>query len=115
LEGWDYNIDRGKVLDVPIIEVSPFVYEFEFIDKFKIGDGIIYIGEIRNIQIDSSFKKIEYGEIDLMDFKPVIYAPGKYYSLMRSLGKVGLSRGKSAPKNAEKVRFVWLSKLNIDR
>lgn len=100
LEEWNYKIDSGKVLDVPIIDVSPFVYECEFIDKFKIGDGIIYIGEIRNIQIDSSIKKTEYGEINLMDFKPVIYAPSKYYSLMRSLGKVGLSRGRTASKNA---------------
>ena len=60
----------------------------------------IQIAEIRNIQIDSSIKKTEYGEIDLMDFKPVIYAPSKYYSLMRTLGKVGLSKERTSLKRA---------------
>jgi len=92
LEKWNYKIEKGKVLDVPIIYESPFVYECEFVKKFEIGDGIIYTVEIKNIQIDSSVENAEYGGIDLMDLRPLIYAPGKYYSLRKAMGNVGLSK-----------------------
>jgi len=91
MEHWDLTINQGELLDVPIIDISPFAYECEFIDTFRTGDGIIYISEIKNIQIDSSIKETDHGKIDLMDLKPIIYAPSKYYALKMALGNVGLS------------------------
>jgi len=47
--------------------------------------------------LDISIREPEHGKIDLMDLKPIIYAPNKYYSLKMSLGNVGISRETTTP------------------
>jgi flavin reductase (DIM6/NTAB) family NADH-FMN oxidoreductase RutF len=94
LAGWDVTVEQGKVLDVPVIDLSPLVYECTCVGTYTQGDGILYIGEVKNIQIDSRIDDPQYGNINLLDLKPVIYAPGGYYAIRNTLSRVRLSKGR---------------------
>ena len=102
LAGWDVTSESGKVLDVPVLDTSPFVYECMCVDTYIYGDGILYIGEVKNIQIDNRIVDTHYGNINLLDLQPVIYAPRQYYTLQHTLGRVGLSKGMPASFGSDK-------------
>jgi flavin reductase (DIM6/NTAB) family NADH-FMN oxidoreductase RutF len=93
MAGWEIAVEPGKVLDVPVLDISPLVYECLCVGTYTQGDGILYIGEIKNIQIDSKINNPQYGNINLLDLEPVIYAPGAYYAVKDTLGRGGLSKG----------------------
>ena len=83
---------NGKVLNVPISEESPWVYECVLKDLKSTGDGCIYIGEVKNILVDDKIVDTSYGKIDMLSVDPLIYAPGHYYRLSPSIGSVGYSK-----------------------
>ncbi|MDF2884089.1 MAG: hypothetical protein K0R54_4655 [Clostridiaceae bacterium] len=82
---------RGAVLNAPILEESPWVYECSLVETIKVNDGCIYIGEVKNILIDKAIEDTSYGKIDLVSIDPLIYAPGHYYKIESSIGSVGYS------------------------
>lgn len=82
---------KGEALEVPILEKSPWVYECLLTDAIKEGEGNTYIGEVKNILVDDNIKDTSYGKIDLINLKPLIYAPGHYYKLEKAIGEVGSS------------------------
>lgn len=88
------EFSRGEVLPVPILNLSPWVYECRLMDIVPQGNGDIYIGEVKNIQVDKKIQDISYGRINMMDIDPLIYAPGNYYKLSESIGRVGFSKQK---------------------
>lgn len=88
----DVKYIKGKVLNVPVLEESPWIYECKLMDTIKNGNGYIYIGEVKNILVDESIKDTSYGNIDMTSIDPLIYAPGKYYKLSQSIGSVGYSK-----------------------
>ncbi len=88
------NCARGEVVNAPVLDMSPWVYECMLLDMIQAGDGAIYIGKIENILVDEKIQDTAYGKIDLIDVDPLIYAPGGYYSLGRRIGNVGTSRDK---------------------
>lgn len=83
---------KGKVLNIPVLEESPWVYECKLVETIKNGSGYIYIGEIKNILVDEAIEDTSYGKIDMISIDPLIYAPGKYYRLSSSIGSVGYSK-----------------------
>lgn len=85
----------GEVLNVPIVDKSPWVYECELYDTIQVGEGSIYIGRIKNIIVDEKITDTEYGKIDLLNVDPLIYSPGGYYNIGKRLGNVGDSKLKS--------------------
>ncbi len=83
---------RGAVLDVPVLDESPWVFECALVDTIRQGDGTIYFGEVRNILVDGMIRETAYGRVDLATLDPLIYAPGHYYALGPCVGRVGDSR-----------------------
>jgi flavin reductase (DIM6/NTAB) family NADH-FMN oxidoreductase RutF len=83
---------KGETLNVPVIDKSPWVYECELYKSIVIGEGTIYIGEIKNILVDEKIPDIAYGKIDMINVDPLIYSPGGYYSLGNKVGNVGDSK-----------------------
>ncbi len=84
----DYGVSRGEVLDVPILDASPWVYECEVENSFETGDSTTFFCRIRNIQIDERLSFKDAFDVDLIRLDPVIYS-GKYHSIGRLLGKIG--------------------------
>lgn len=83
---------RGNVLNVPVLNESPWVYECSIVDIIEKGSGYIYIGEIKNIMVDDSIEDTGYGKIDLVNLDPLIYSPGNYYRISKKIGTVGYSK-----------------------
>lgn len=83
---------RGALLDVPVLESSPWVYECELTDMRESGDGCIYIGTVRNILADRALNDTAYTKIDMGVLDPLIYVPGRYYRLSGEIGEVGCSQ-----------------------
>lgn len=82
----------GKVLNVPVLEESPWIYECKLINTIENHSGYIYIGEVKNILVAESIEDTSYGKIDLLSIDPLIYSPGQYYKLSSSVGTVGYSK-----------------------
>jgi len=93
-EAVNINCLKGEVVDVPVLELSPWVYECTLADMIQAGDGTIYIGEVRNIVVDEKISDTNYGKIDMINVDPLIYAPGGYYNLGIRIGNVGESKYK---------------------
>ena len=51
-DGIDYQVSRGEVLDVPVLDQSRWVYECEVSKAVTTGDSATFFCPIRNIQID---------------------------------------------------------------
>lgn len=88
------NCAKGEVVNAPVLDMSPWVYECILVDTIQSGDGAIYIGEVKNIVVDEKIPDTLYGKIDMINVDPLIYAPGGYYSLGRRIGNVGVSKDK---------------------
>ena len=88
------NCTKGEILNVPIIDMSPWVYECQLIDMVQEGEGTIYIGEVKNIIVDDKIPDTAYGKINMIEVDPLIYAPGGYYSIGRKIGNIGDSKYK---------------------
>ena len=83
-----YGVSRGKVLDVPTLDESPWVYECEVSKTVETGDSTTFFCYIRNIQMDERLNCKDTFDVDLTVLDPVIYS-GKYHSLGKMLGNIG--------------------------
>jgi len=83
-----YEVVKGEVLDVPVLNESRWVYECEVAKTFETGDSTTFFCHIRNIQIDERLNPEDIFDVDLTVLDPVIYS-GRYHSLGKSLGKIG--------------------------
>lgn len=83
-----YDVVRGEVLDVPILDASRWVYECEVEKSVEIGESTTFFCYIRNVQMDARLNPKDTFDVDLMALDPVIYS-GRYYSIGKSLGKIG--------------------------
>ena len=81
----EYKYTNGYKLDVPIIENSKWVFECELTKKIELNGSIIFIGEIKNIQIDKSLEDMDRNNIDLKKLDPVIFAPHNYFSIKENI------------------------------
>ena len=93
-DGLSYEVSRGEVLDVPVLEKSRWVYECEVKQAVETGDSTTFFCHIRNIQMDERLTCADTFDVDLTVLDPVIYS-GRYHSLGKMLGKIGDFRGTS--------------------
>ena len=87
-DGIEYEVSRGEVLDVPVLEQSRWVYECEVSRTVETGDSMTFFCPIRNIQMDERLSCKDTFDVDLTVLDPVIYS-GKYHSLGKLLGSIG--------------------------
>ena len=83
-----YEVVRGEVLDVPVLNESRWVYECEVEKTVETGDSTTFFCRIRNIQIDENLECEDIFDVDLTALDPVIYS-GRYHSLGKMLGQIG--------------------------
>ena len=83
-----YDVVRGAVLDVPVLDASRWVYECEVAKTVETGDSTTFFCRIRNIQMDERLNCRDIFDVDLTVLDPVIYS-GKYHSLGKLLGNIG--------------------------
>ena len=83
-----YEVVRGEVLDIPVLNESRFVYECEVAKTVETGDSTTFFCRIRNIQMDENLVCEDTFDVDLTVLDPVIYS-GRYHSLGKMLGKIG--------------------------
>lgn len=87
-DGIPYNVCRGEVVDVPILDVSRWVYECEVDKSIETGGSTTFFCKIKNIQIDEKLTFSDSFDINLTKLEPVIYS-GMYHSIGELLGKIG--------------------------
>ncbi|MCH5325355.1 MAG: flavin reductase family protein [Eubacterium sp.] len=87
-DAFSYNVSRGEVVDVPVLDESRWVYECEVIKSVETGESTTFFCQIKNVQIDERLECANTFEIDLTKLDPVIYS-GMYHSIGKLLGKIG--------------------------
>jgi flavin reductase (DIM6/NTAB) family NADH-FMN oxidoreductase RutF len=88
-DGAAYEVGRGEVLDVPVLEQSRWVYECEVARIVETGNSTTFFCPIRNIQMDERIGCPDPYDVDLTLLDPVIYS-GKYHSIGKMLGNIGV-------------------------
>ena len=83
-----YNVSKGEILDVPILDASRWVYECEVVKSVNTGESTTFFCQIKNVQIDEQLDYADYRDIDLTKLDPVVYS-GMYHSIGKHLGKIG--------------------------
>ncbi|MDO4318693.1 MAG: flavin reductase family protein [Lachnospiraceae bacterium] len=87
-DGISYKVCRGEVVDVPILDISRWVYECEVVRSVETGESTTFFCEIKNVQVDEKLACDDTFDIDLTKLEPVIYS-GMYHSIGELLGKIG--------------------------
>lgn len=80
---------RGAVLDVPVLDDSPWVFECSVVDTVRRGSSTVFFGEVKNILVEERIRDATYGKVDMADLDPVVYAPSGYYRLGERVATVG--------------------------
>ena len=83
-----YDVSRGQVADVPVLDASRWVYECEVVRSVETGESTTFFCRIMNVQIDEQIACADTFDIDLTKLDPVIYS-GMYHSIGKYLGKIG--------------------------
>ena len=83
-----YEVVRGEVLDVPVLNASRWVYECKVAKTVETGDSTTFFCHILNIQMDENLVCKDIFDVDLTDLDPVIYS-GRYHSIGKMLGEIG--------------------------
>ena len=87
-DGISYDVCRGDVVDVPILDASRWVYECEVVRSVETGGSTTFFCRIKNIQIDVQLEYVNTFDVNLTKLEPVIYS-GMYHSIGKLLGKIG--------------------------
>lgn len=83
-----YIVERGEVLDVPVLDASRWVYECKVSNSVETGESTTFFCRILNVQIDEQIVCEDTFDVDLTKLDPVIYS-GRYHSIGTMLGKIG--------------------------
>lgn len=84
-----YEFSDGKVLKVPVLEKSRWVYECQVSKTVEMPESHTFICEIKNIQIDDSLSDMNLEMIDLRRLDPILYAGYNYFNIGQRLGACG--------------------------
>lgn len=87
-DGISYDVGRGEIVDVPVLEASRWIYECEVVQSIEIGESTTFFCRIRNIQIEEQMECKDTLDVNLTKLEPVIYS-GMYHSIGKLLGKIG--------------------------
>ncbi|SCL83552.1 flavin reductase family protein [Sporanaerobacter sp. PP17-6a] len=82
-----YSVEKGKILDVPLLVGGKFSYECQVIKTVEIGTTHTYFAEIKNINVSEDIQKLDF--FDLREVNPVVYSPMNYFTIGKHLGKIG--------------------------
>lgn len=88
----DINLEIGKgaVLDVPILDNSPVIFELEVTDFIEKDDGTVMLCKIRNVLQDDSLSSDESVAEKLLKIRPVKTTAQTYLSYEgKNLGRWG--------------------------
>ena len=44
-----YDVEKGQVLDVPVLAQSPWVFELEVMQSIEMNDGEVFLCKVRNV------------------------------------------------------------------
>ncbi len=88
----EYGVSRGEVLDIPVLDASPWVYECQVKQTVETGDSTTFFCYIKNIQMDERLDCKDIFDVDLTKLDPVVYS-GKYHSIGKVLGCIGDFQG----------------------
>ena len=83
-----YEVVRGEVLDVPVLDASRWVYECEVERSVETGDSTTFFCRVRNIQMVEELVCRDIFDVDLTVLDPVVYS-GRYHSIGKMLGEIG--------------------------
>lgn len=83
---------RGSVLDVPVLDDSPWVFECALVNTVHQSGSRVFFGEVKNILIDHRVPDPTYGKVDMGLLDPVVYAPVHYYAVGHRVATVGDAR-----------------------
>jgi flavin reductase (DIM6/NTAB) family NADH-FMN oxidoreductase RutF len=75
----DLDIGKGEVLDVPVLNNSPVIFELEVTDFIKKSDCVIMLCKIRNVLQDESLSSDEPVEKKLARIAPVKTTAKTYF------------------------------------
>ena len=76
----DLDMGKGEVLNVPILNKAPVIFELEVTDFIKKGDGEVMLCKIINVLQDESLSSDETIEQKLACVAPVRTIPNAYFS-----------------------------------
>lgn len=82
----EFSVEKGAVLEVPILEKSPWVYELEVQQEIKLDDGDVFLCRIRNILAEETLIENRRHPLPLELAKPVITCKQTYFSVGQPLG-----------------------------
>jgi flavin reductase (DIM6/NTAB) family NADH-FMN oxidoreductase RutF len=81
----DAAISKGAVLEVPVLDLSPWVFELEVKKTVPLDGGDIFICKIRNTLVEERFARYGNGDLSpvpLNEAKPVIgWGGGTYFKV----------------------------------
>lgn len=55
VKAFGLSVEKGKVLEVPILEAAIATYECKIYDRRTYGDHVLYVGEIVGVHFDDEF------------------------------------------------------------
>ncbi len=85
-----FEVTKGEVLDVPVLERSPLSYELEVKNVIDLGgDSDLYICGIRNILVNEELLTSSQHPLSLDKAKPVVTTGATYFSVGEVLGQWG--------------------------
>lgn len=82
------KVGKGEAIDVPVLDVSRWVYECEVVRSVETGESTTFFCRALNVQIDERIECSDTFDIDLTKLDPVIYS-GMYHSIGKLLGRIG--------------------------
>lgn len=117
---FDLRVEKGAVLDVPVLSCSPVIYELEVDRSIPMDDGEVFLCKIRNVLMDDTLADGVKGAGDrisstgeqngdqksveerICGIAPVHTTCSTYFSWNgKSLGEWGTVKGSFDPKNLD--------------
>lgn len=94
------DIGKGSVLDVPILQCSPVIYELEAVRSLPMDDGEVFICKIRNVLMNESLTdETKSVEERIREIAPIHTTCSTYFSWNgASLGEWGTVKNSFDPK-----------------
>lgn len=81
------SIEKGRLLEVPLLAGAPFSYECSVIQTVELGATHTYFAEIKKINASQEIQQLDF--LDLRVINPVVYSPMNYFTIGQHLGKIG--------------------------
>lgn len=93
------EVEKGEVLEVPVLSCSPVAYELEVAQTFPMDDGEVLLCKIRNVLMEESLKDDSRTmEERIRSIAPISTTCQTYFSWEgKSLGEWGEPKGSFQP------------------